>query len=87
MKTMTEKQRALRARAIADGATLMREIHDRPGFDEGAAPAEAIPLYEYFIELMRDGVSHVETGRFGADMKILADNDGPVTIILENNND
>lgn len=35
MKTMTEKQRALRARAIADGATLMREIHDRPGFDEG----------------------------------------------------
>ena len=35
MKRMTEKQKGLRARAIAEGAVLMREIHARPGFDDG----------------------------------------------------
>ena len=59
----------------------------RPSFIEAAPPAEAVPLYEYFIELMRSGGAKVDTGKFGADMRIMADNDGPVTIILEKNND
>ena len=59
----------------------------RPSFIEAAPPAEAVPLYEYFIELMRAGGAKVDTGKFGADMRIMADNDGPVTIILEKNND
>lgn len=59
----------------------------RPSFDEAAAPADAIPLYEYFIELMKQDIDSVGTGIFGADMKILADNDGPVTVILEKDHD
>ena len=55
----------------------------RPSFIEAAPPSTAIPLYEYFIELMKKDGAAVGTGEFGADMRILADNDGPVTIILE----
>ena len=41
-------------------------------------------LYEYFVaELKRAGISRVETGKFGADMKVSLINDGPVTIILD----
>lgn len=57
----------------------------RPSFTKSAPPDTAIPLYEYFIELMRQESAKVETGIFGADMRILADNDGPVTVILEKN--
>ncbi len=55
----------------------------RPSFIEAAPPVTAIPLYEYFVELMKKDGAKVGTGEFGADMRILADNDGPVTIILE----
>lgn len=56
----------------------------RPSFTDAAAPGEAIPLYEYFVELLRSsGVKSVETGEFGADMQIELVNDGPVTIILD----
>lgn len=55
---------------------------NRPSFIEAARPEVAIPLYEAFIlELKKDLL--VETGEFGADMKITSQNDGPVTIILE----
>lgn len=55
----------------------------RPGFTTCAPPDEANMLYEYFVsELRSAGVSKVETGRFGADMKVSLINDGPVTIIL-----
>ena len=37
MKAMTEKQKALRRKAISEGSALMREIHARPGFDDGQA--------------------------------------------------
>lgn len=55
----------------------------RPSFTEAAAPSEAVPLYEYFVELMKQDNEKTATGVFGADMRIIADNDGPVTIILE----
>ena len=40
-------------------------------------------LYEYFVEKCRKEVKNVETGIFGADMKVSLLNDGPVTIMLE----
>lgn len=56
----------------------------RPSFIRSAAPDEANMLYEYFVqELVKAGVSKVETGCFGADMKVELINDGPVTIILD----
>ena len=56
----------------------------RPSFINSAPPDEANMLYEYFVdELKNAGVSKVETGRFGADMKVELINDGPVTIILD----
>ena len=43
----------------------------------------AIPLYELVIKECRDRGFMVETGRFGADMQVYSDNDGPVTIIID----
>ena len=56
---------------------------NRPSFIEAARPEQAIPLYEFFIAEMRKRISNVETGIFGADMKVELINDGPVTIIFE----
>ena len=56
---------------------------NRPGFTEAAGPDLANELYEYIIESCRQQVSVVETGEFGADMKVELLNDGPFTIILE----
>ncbi|MFT6531580.1 MAG: D-tyrosyl-tRNA(Tyr) deacylase [Limimaricola cinnabarinus] len=56
---------------------------NRPGFSTAAAPEIGAPLYEALAaELAALGVP-VETGRFGADMKVALVNDGPVTIPLE----
>lgn len=56
----------------------------RPSFTQSAPPDEANALYEYFVdELKKAGASRVETGVFGADMKVSILNDGPVTIILD----
>jgi D-tyrosyl-tRNA(Tyr) deacylase len=55
----------------------------RPSFVDAARPEQAIPLYERFIELLRGRVTGVETGEFGADMKVALVNDGPVTLWLE----
>lgn len=56
---------------------------NRPGFSSAAPPAEGERLYEYFAaQLAAQGVP-VETGRFGADMKVELLNDGPVTIWME----
>lgn len=55
----------------------------RPSFIDAARPETAIPLYEKFISLLRARVARVETGTFGADMKVTLVNDGPVTIWLE----
>ena len=56
----------------------------RPGFSDAARPELADPLYERFIALLKEqGVKKVDTGRFGADMKVALVNDGPVTLIVE----
>ena len=56
---------------------------NRPSFIHAGAPEMAIPLYEYFIELARAQVPHVQTGEFGADMQVDLVNDGPFTIWLD----
>lgn len=56
---------------------------NRPSFIEAAKPDLATELYEYFLQLGREYLSKVETGEFGADMKISLLNDGPFTIILD----
>ncbi|MET0593174.1 MAG: D-aminoacyl-tRNA deacylase [Polyangiaceae bacterium] len=55
----------------------------RPGFDRAMPPAEAEKLYDHFVTLVRARYSPVATGRFRADMRVLVDNDGPVTLLLE----
>lgn len=55
----------------------------RPGFTKAARPDTAIPLYELVIAKCRENGFNVQTGEFGADMKILSENDGPVTILLD----
>jgi len=56
----------------------------RPGFTDAAAPQEAIPLYELFIETCKKAGFPVQTGTFGAMMTIKSVNEGPVTIIINN---
>lgn len=56
---------------------------NRPAFINAAKPDVAKPLYEYFCEQCKNKGVHVETGKFGADMKVELLNDGPVTIIFE----
>ncbi|MBA3673242.1 MAG: D-tyrosyl-tRNA(Tyr) deacylase [Gemmatimonadaceae bacterium] len=55
----------------------------RPSFIDAARPEVAEPLYERFVQLLRDRQLHVETGRFGAMMEVELVNDGPVTFWLE----
>ena len=59
----------------------------RPSFTDAAVPAVAIPLYEYFIELMKADGDNVQTGEFGADMLVSIENDGPVTMVIDRNNE
>lgn len=60
---------------------------NRPGFTRAARPEKAIPLYEDMIEeLSRLLEKPVQTGIFGADMKISLINDGPVTITIDTKN-
>jgi D-aminoacyl-tRNA deacylase len=60
---------------------------NRPGFTKSAPPELAIPLYNKFVDLLKQlsGLS-VHTGRFGADMKVALLNDGPVTIVMDSKN-
>jgi D-aminoacyl-tRNA deacylase len=60
---------------------------NRPSFIKAARPEQAIPLYDYFKSYlsMRSGLE-IESGIFGADMKVSLVNDGPVTIILDSKN-
>ncbi|HEY8470143.1 MAG TPA: D-aminoacyl-tRNA deacylase [Longimicrobiales bacterium] len=56
----------------------------RPSFIEAAPPEVAIPLYERFVQLLRERApGPVETGEFGAMMEVELVNDGPVTLIVE----
>lgn len=56
---------------------------NRPSFIKAAKPDKAIPLFEYFkTELSKSGLK-IESGIFGADMKVSLINDGPVTIVID----
>ena len=56
----------------------------RPSFTDAAKPEEADQLYQTFVNLLlQHGIRKVETGRYGADMKVSLLNDGPVTIVLD----
>ena len=60
---------------------------NRPGFTRAARPDTAIPLYEKMIEKLSTLMgSKVQTGVFGADMKIALVNDGPTTILIDTKN-
>lgn len=56
---------------------------NRPDFINAAGAVLAQELYEYFTDSIRQRIGRVETGRFGADMKVSLVNDGPFTIILD----
>lgn len=59
---------------------------NRPSFMRAAAPSVAIPLYERFLKEIKIAGFDVQSGVFGADMKVSLVNDGPVTILLDSKN-
>ena len=59
---------------------------NRPSFIDSAKPDEAIPLYEYIINKLKEKIK-VETGEFGGKMDVSLVNHGPVTIMLEKENE
>jgi D-tyrosyl-tRNA(Tyr) deacylase len=60
---------------------------NRPSYIKAAKPVIAIPLYENFVQTLEKEVrKKVQTGQFGADMKVALINDGPVTIIIDSKN-
>jgi len=60
---------------------------NRPSYIKASKPNIAIPIYETFVESMEKAIEKkVQTGEFGADMKVSLINDGPVTIIIDTKN-
>ena len=60
---------------------------NRPSYIKAAKPEIAIPLYEKFIAQLEQEIGKkLQTGKFGADMKVLLLNDGPVTIVMDTKN-
>jgi D-tyrosyl-tRNA(Tyr) deacylase len=60
---------------------------NRPSYIKAARPEIAIPIYESFVQQIEiDFGKKVQTGKFGADMKVSLINDGPVTIIIDTKN-
>lgn len=60
---------------------------NRPSYIKASKPETAIPLYENFVlQLEKELGKKVQTGIFGADMKVLLLNDGPVTILIDSKN-
>ena len=60
---------------------------NRPSYIKAAKPEFAIPMYEKMIlQLQKDSGKKIETGKFGADMKVELLNDGPVTICIDSKN-
>ncbi|MBI3850177.1 MAG: D-tyrosyl-tRNA(Tyr) deacylase [Verrucomicrobia bacterium] len=57
---------------------------NRPSYSQAARPEVAIPIYELFVRKLTEELGRaVQTGEFGADMKVTLINDGPVTIIID----
>lgn len=65
--------------------TLYADCHhgNRPSFINAGRPELAEPLYEHITKECRKYIPNVQTGRFGADMKVELINDGPFTIVLD----
>ncbi|NNE30867.1 MAG: D-tyrosyl-tRNA(Tyr) deacylase [Winogradskyella sp.] len=60
---------------------------NRPSYIKAAKPDKAIPLYENFNKVLQTVLGKpIQTGEFGADMKVQLINDGPVTIVIDSNN-
>ncbi|KQB38223.1 D-tyrosyl-tRNA(Tyr) deacylase [Flavobacterium daejeonense] len=60
---------------------------NRPSYIKASKPETAIPLYEKFIQTLESELGKkIQTGEFGADMKVSLINDGPVTIIIDTKN-
>lgn len=60
---------------------------NRPSFIDAAKPDLAIPMYEAFVQRLEKELDKpIQTGQFGADMKVELLNDGPVTIIIDTKN-
>ena len=87
-----EEGKTNRSLADVDGSILMVSQFtlyadckkgNRPSFIKAGAPDLANELYEYCILQTREAGVHVETGEFGADMKVSSENDGPVTIVID----
>ena len=64
-------------------STEMRKKGRRPSWSKAAPGAVSEPLFEAFVQKLRDTGLRVETGVFGADMQVELVNDGPVTLILD----
>lgn len=56
---------------------------NRPDFIKAGSAKKAEELYDYFLEQIKDRIGNVESGEFGAEMKVSLVNDGPFTIILD----
>jgi len=60
---------------------------NRPSYIKAARPEIALPIYESFVQQMESELGKkVQTGQFGADMKVALVNDGPVTLIIDTKN-
>ena len=60
---------------------------NRPSYIKAAKPEIAIPLYEKFVHVLQVALGKdIQTGEFGADMKVNLINDGPVTILIDTKN-
>ena len=60
---------------------------NRPSYIKASKPEIAIPLYEKFVSALEHTLGKkVQTGQFGADMKVALINDGPVTILIDSKN-
>lgn len=91
----SEMKMNLDSKAIGGGILLISQftLHastkkgNRPSFIEAARPELAIPLYEKMIAFLSKELGHpIQTGVFGADMKVRLLNDGPVTIHIDSKN-
>lgn len=97
MRIFEDEQGVMNKSAIDKGGAILLvsqfTLHastkkgNRPSYIAAAKPEIAIPLYEMLIkQLTNDIGAPIQTGQFGADMKVALVNDGPVTIILDSKN-
>ena len=60
---------------------------NRPSYIKAAKPDIAVPMYEKFVQQLESELGKkIQTGQFGADMKVALVNDGPVTIVIDSKN-